>query len=248
MRIAEKQIARHGRTVDAVYYIPDAPHGGTVIFSHGYNGHKSDFAREAEYLAKNGVCAVTYTFCGGSTRDASGFPTQSMTLFTERDDLCAVMDDVLTAQGTGGTLVLFGGSQGGMVSVLAARERAAEIGGLALLFPALCIPDNWRTFYPEGTPLPSEVDFWGMKLGEGFIRTVRTVDAYEGMERFIRPVRLFHGTEDAVVPLAYSERAAALFPHAELTVYPGEGHGFSREAMDDVARRLLAFVRELRKK
>ena len=68
MRIAEKQIARHGRTVDAVYYIPDAPHGGTVIFSHGYNGHKSDFAREAEYLAKNGVCAVTYTFCGGSTR------------------------------------------------------------------------------------------------------------------------------------------------------------------------------------
>lgn len=38
------------------------------------------------------------------------------------------------------------------------------------------------------------------------------------------PVRLWHGTDDATVPLAHGELLARELPEAELTIAPGEGH------------------------
>ena len=64
------------------------------------------------------------------------------------------------------------------------------------------------------------------------------------MPRVLLPVLLFHGTEDAVVPLSYSERAAKTYPNAELVIYAGEGHGFSPPTMRDAEERLLAFIRK----
>lgn len=236
-------IARNGRKMDAVQYIPDVADFPVVVFSHGYNGYLGDFAAEAEFLAEHGVGAVTFTFCGSGVHDRSGFPTTEMTLFTEREDLFAVMKHVCSMTGYNGKLVLFGGSQGGMVSWLAATERKEDVSGLALLYPAFCIPDNWREKLPGS--IPDCLDFWGVKLGRDFFVTARGLDVYSPMRDFDKPVLLLHGEKDAVVPLSYSERAACAFPDAGLVVYPREGHGFSADGMKDVSKRLLAFVRGL---
>ena len=83
MRIEQISFPHHGRTVDATAYWPDR-NGAVpcVILSHGYNGHKDDSARQAVALAEQGFAAVCITFCGGSTRDVSGFPSTGMTLWT----------------------------------------------------------------------------------------------------------------------------------------------------------------------
>ena len=95
MQIQEFKIPHHGRCVDAVFYRPEGAHRFPVIlFSHGYNGCKTDFDTSAAYFAENGIGAVCFTFCGGSLRDQSGFPTTKMTLFTEKEDLYAVLDEV----------------------------------------------------------------------------------------------------------------------------------------------------------
>ena len=44
------------------------------------NGCKDDFEKTAKYLADAKIASVACTFCGGSTRDESGFPTTQMTL------------------------------------------------------------------------------------------------------------------------------------------------------------------------
>lgn len=75
MKKRELTIAHHGRCVYGYFYEPDTKEYPLVIMSHGYNGHKSDFAISAEYFADNGIGAVCCTFCGGSVRDESGFPT-----------------------------------------------------------------------------------------------------------------------------------------------------------------------------
>lgn len=242
MRAEAVKIPCGNRTMDADVYRPQAERFPAAVFCHGFGGGREDFAEAAAFLAQNGVGAVTFTFCGSGARDKSGFPTAEMTLFTEREELFAVMDRVKTLAGFDGRLFLVGGSMGGMVAAMAAESRPEDISGLALLYPAFCIPDDWNARFPGGAGLPETIEQWGVTLGKKFALALRGLDIYANMPRVSLPVLLFHGTEDAVVPPSYSARAAETYPHAGLVTYAGEGHGFSQPTMRDVEERLLAFI------
>ena len=244
MTVTELTIPHHGRNVHAVLYLPgsDSPVPAALL-SHGYNGCKTDFDTGARYLAENGVAALCYTFCGGSTRDESGFPSTDMTLLTEREDALALLAYLRGHPAIDpARVVLFGGSMGGIVSVLASQERPEDIAGLGLLFPALCIPENWTERYATDEEVPESIGFWGLTLGKGFVTSLRGMDVFAKMPEFGKPVIIFQGAKDPIATLGHSERAAGLYPDAELIVYPEEAHGFTPEADADVFRRLLAFV------
>ncbi len=244
MTITELRIPHHGRSVGAKLYLPEsATPVPAVVLSHGYNGCLTDFDTGARYLAENGVAALCYTFCGGSTRDDSGFATTDMTLFTEREDALALLDFLRGHEMVDAARVyLFGGSMGGIVSVLASQERPEDIAGLGLLFPALCIPANWTERFPDAADIPESLEFWGMTLGRGFFTSLRGLDVFTPMPEYTKPVIIFQGAKDAIALLTDSQRAAGLYPDAELVVYPEEGHGFTPDADADVFRRLLAFI------
>ena len=238
------EITHHNRTVEADVYRPDASRFPIVVFSHGYNGSKNDFKESAEYLMSKGIGAITFTFCGSGASDKSGFPTTDMTLFTEKEDLSAVVDYAKSMKWFNGNLFLLGGSQGGMVSAMVAEDRAEDIKGMVLLFPGFSIPDDWNARYPNDDAVPASIDWWGVKLGRNFVLTLRDLDIYEKMDEFTKPVLLMHGTKDDIVPLRYSERAAETYPNAELVTYTGAGHGFDTMTMRDVEKRLLDFIDE----
>lgn len=244
MRAEVVKIPCGGRAADADVYLPAAEKYPVAVLSHGFGGGREDFAETAAFFAANGVGAVALTFCGSGARDKSGFPTTEMTLFTEREELLAAADYAKTLGGFDGRLFLVGGSQGGMVSAMAAESRPKEFSGMALLFPAFCIPDDWNARFPAGTEPPETFSLWGVTLGKKYVLALRGLDMYANMPRVSLPVLLFHGTEDAVVPLSYSERAAKTYPNAELVIYAGEGHGFSPPTMRDAEERLLAFIRK----
>lgn len=245
----EIKIPHHGRRVDGCKYRPEGDgRFPVVILSHGFNGHHSDQAHIAERLAANGIGAVCYTFCGGGLRDESGFPTTDMTLFTEKQDLLAVLDEVRYWDWVDTEHVyLFGSSQGGMVSALAAEERKAQIRGMFLQYPALCIADDWRKKFPRIEDIPEEIQLWDVTLGRAFAESVHDFVVEEQTGGFDKPVLIVHGTEDDVVPISYSEQAAERYPNAKLEVFPGEGHGFTPAGERRTAEMVLAFVRERRR-
>ncbi|MGN1021458.1 MAG: alpha/beta hydrolase family protein [Aristaeellaceae bacterium] len=236
------RIAHHGRAVDCTCWLPEgsAP-VPAVILSHGYNGTADSLARHGQHLARHGIAALCLTLCGGSTRDTSGFPTTAMTLFTERDDILAVLDRV-RADPRISRVFLFGESMGGMASVLASAEAPEKIAGLGLLYPALCIADNWREQFPEVSDIPETVDFWGMLLGRVYFTSMRGLDIFSVLPAYRGPVLLLHGTLDDIVPIAYSEKAAALYQNAALHVFPEEKHGFSDAGTQQVCELLTQFV------
>ena len=238
------EITHHGRTVEADVYRPDARRFPIVVFSHGYNGSKKDFQSSAEYLMEKGVGAITFTFCGSGASDKSGFPTTDMTLFTEKEDLNAVVDYAKSLKWFNGSLFLLGGSQGGMVTAMVAEDRAEDVKGMVLLFPGFSIPDDWNTRYPKDDAVPETIDWWGVTLGRNFVLTLRDLDIYEKMGEFTKPVLLMHGTEDKTVPIRYSERAAETYPNAELITYKGAGHGFDPMTMREVEQHLLDLIDE----
>ncbi len=246
MKKRELTIAHHGRDVHGYFYEPDTKEYPLIIMSHGYNGHKSDFDISAEYFANNGIGAVCYTFCGGSVRDESGFHTTEMTLFTEEEDLCAVLDEVLTwDQVKKEEIFLFGGSQGGLISAMAAADRKDDVKGLILLYPAFCIADNWNSRFKSEDDIPSKLELWGMELGNKFFRTLRGFDLHTYISRFEQPVLIMHGDRDEVVPLSYSESAAEEYEEAKLEVFAGEIHGFTDNGNRQMEAMTMYFIHDL---
>ena len=243
MRIEQLTIPHNGRVSEAYVYVPDGDGKFPfVIISHGYNGYGGDHDSHARMLAEAGIGAVTHTFCGGSTRDKSGFQTVDMTLFTECEDLEAIIAAVKKLPYVD-KLALHGESQGGLITAMTAEAHPGDFFAVSLLYPAFCIPDNWRETFPNESEIPEYVDFWGMRLGRGFFVTLRGIDTEKIGSQYGGPVLIMQGTEDPVVKEAHSARAARRYSNARYEIFPGEGHGFSPEGWRRMTEMTVDFLR-----
>ena len=140
-------------------------------------------------------------------------------------------------------IFLFGASQGGLVSAMTAEERAEDINGLLLLFPAFCIPDDWNRRFADPEDIPDTIVFWGMELGRVFFETIRGYEVFKNIGKFSRKVLMFNGDKDQVATVQYCKKALKVYPDAKLEVFAGEGHGFSEEGNRRVAEMTLEFVK-----
>ena len=199
-----------------------------IIFSHGYNGTCDGFKYQAAFFADKGIGSVRFDFCGGSVNSRSSMETKEMTIVSEMEDLEAVVLEVLKMERTNPKEVyLHGESQGGFVSALVAARLGEKIKGLTLIYPALCIPDNWKERYPKVEDIPEVENFWGMELGRNFFLSIRDIDVYEEISKYQGKVVIVHGDKDAVVPVDYSKEACKHYKNAVLDVLHNEGHGFT---------------------
>ncbi|MCR5690770.1 MAG: alpha/beta fold hydrolase [Eubacterium sp.] len=217
-----------------------------IIMCHGYNGIADDFLEESKYYAEHGYISYSFDFCGGSNRCRStGRKSTEMTLFTEKSDLMAVFDHISQMEEVDSNRVyLMGGSQGGLVSALCAEELQERIRAMALYFPALCIPDNWRKAYPDSSEIPEEDNFWDMRLSKNFFLAMKDLYVFDSIGKFRNPVYILQGDQDVVVRPSDSQRAVDLYPNAKLKVMEGETHGFSEEGKRFAMEEVLKFMEE----
>ena len=215
-----------------------------VILSHGYNGCNADFVNECKYYTQNGYIAYAFDFSGGSTRSKSKGSSTEMTIFTEKEDLLVVFHYIKNMNNVDkANIFLFGGSQGGLVTALAAEECKDELKGMALYYPALNIPDDWRRNYASEDDIPETIDFWGLKLGECFCKSMREFYTFDNIGGFDKEILIIHGDKDAIVPLNYAEKAVKHYSNAELVVLQGEGHGFTPQGAKKAMELVLDFMK-----
>ena len=203
---------------------------GVAIISHGFNG-THNFAND--YIdTLNGLGYTVYSFdypCG-SIHSRSDNNTVNMSILDEKNDLKAAVRHFLDRPGADkDEIVLIGESQGGLVSALAAAELKDTVSGLVLVYPALCIPDNWNERYKTVEEIPDTTILWNVPLGKRFFMEIRDLDVYQTICGYEGPVQIIHGSKDRIVPLGYSEEAMKRYHNAHLGVIPGAGHGFNPE-------------------
>ena len=213
-----------------------------VILSHGYTGNYSHLEAQARFFREMGYATFAFSFCGGS---ADGTPeefrsegsTQEMTLRTETEDLLAVYDYAVGRSWVdAGNVVLYGESQGGMVSGLAAARLKEKIKKLILIYPALCIPDHARmgilggARYDPANP-PQVLDCGIMKLGRIMHESSAAMDPYLELSGYRGEVLVLHGLEDQVVNYTYSIRLQQVYgtDRCRLQLIQKAGHGFNEE-------------------
>lgn len=201
-----------------------------VILSHSSSLTHAAMADYARKIAEHGFAAYCFDFCGGSPSSQSDGSSDQMTVFTEVEDLRAVVKTVKAEAYVDSTRVfLMGSSQGGLVSALLADETPEAFAGMVLLYPAFNIPYLVRTF---SSLTGGQTGGWGglsglLPMGQDYLSTLKDFDVWSHIGRFAQPVCILHGTQDIIVPMSYSEKAADLYPDARLYPVQGANHGFN---------------------
>ena len=193
-----------------------------VILSHSSSLTHEAMKGYASAIAKMGFAAYCFDFCGGSDKSKSDGKTDEMTVFTEVEDLRAVVKTVKSFDYVDSSNVcLLGSSQGGLVSALLADECPDDFAGMILFYPAFNIPEMVKMFSGFG-------DFGGMMwMSEAYINSIKDFDVWSHIGKFSKPVCIIHGTADMIVPISNSEKAVGLYPSATLNKIEGANHGFN---------------------
>lgn len=242
--ITEEVVYAHRDSLD-IYGLMYKPAGQTnlpiVICSHSSSLTHKAMKGYAQKIAQQGYAAYCFDFCGGSSESLSGGSTDSMTVFTEVEDLKSVVAMVKTLDYVDTTkIVLLGSSQGGLVSSLLAEDIPNEIASMVLFYPAYNIPELVKMFSGLGNGSSWGDGSWGggswgdgfggmMSMSDAFINSIKDFDVWSHIGTFPKPVCIVHGTSDFIVPISNSEKAVGLYPDAQLHPIEGANHGFNAD-------------------
>lgn len=214
-----------------------------VILSHGYGGNYNTNRYYAMEFARHGYFSYAFDFRGGYPSSKSSGTTLEMSVFTEEEDLKRVIKEIQMIPNVDKDhIYLFGTSQGGLVSAMAAADMEKEVSGLILLYPAFVLVDDAKKMYSSVDEIPETVSFLWMTVGKTYFENLLDYDAYDDVRRYRKEVLIFHGDKDAIVPLSYSERAEKEYPSAKLYTLENAGHGFYGKDVEFTFRKSLEYM------
>ena len=213
-----------------------------VICSHGLGGSYSDCMEYAKLFATHGMATYCFDFRGGGGRRSDGSTTQ-MSLITEATDIQTIINSAKEWIFVDlDKIILFGESQGGAASAIAAARDTENVNGLILCYPAFLVHDAVHEEFDTLSEVPSSYYFKWITVGRPYAEDVWDYDVYSEIGDYNKPVLLMHGDRDSVVPISYAKRASDVYPNVTYEVINGGGHGFYGNLLDVAERYILTYL------
>jgi len=217
-----------------------------AIISHGFNGNHHGGRAYFEALNALGYQVFSFDFPCGSVGSRSDNNTMNMSIYDEQSDLQAIVDFFKQQSDVDSdNIVLIGESQGGLVTALTAASMRNDIKAAVLVFPALCIPDDWNKRYPTVEEIPDTTRMWNVPLGRRYFLELRDMNVFKAIKPYKGPVLIVQGDKDPVVSMDDSRRAVKGYKKARLHVIPGAGHGFNPVQQQESLREITTFLNEV---
>ncbi|MBQ3635707.1 MAG: alpha/beta fold hydrolase [Bacteroidales bacterium] len=215
-----------------------------AIIAHGFNGTHHFGRAYFDVMGRLGYQCYVFDFPCGSVNSRSDNNTLNMSILDEQSDLRAIVNYFRAQPDVDpDRIVLIGESQGGLVSALTAAQMPDAVSRLVLVFPALCIPDNWRARYPRLSDIPEVTTLWNVKMGRRFFEEIHDMKPFDIIAKFKKPVLIVQGDKDNIVHLDDSRRAQRLYKDARLHIIPGAGHGFKPSEFQQETSQLELFLK-----
>ncbi len=242
--VKELWIDNGKRRIYGELFTPSSPRKGApiAIIAHGFNG-SFDYGRNYfDVMGRLGYHCYTFDFPCGSVRSRSDNNTLNMSIPDEVSDLRAIVT-YFRKQGHK-NIVLIGESQGGLVAALTAADLKDKVSQLVLVYPALCIPDNWRQRYPRREDIQDVTELWGVKMGRRFFEEIHDMHPLDIIGKYRGEVLIVQGDADRVVSMDDSRRAQQLYrPGTSLHIIAGAGHGFKPQELKQEMEQLEQFLK-----
>ena len=241
------QIDRGDRHIKGILMTPEhtTEKQPVVIISHGFNGTHHVGHAYQRTLLDMGCQVLAFDYPCVSLKSSSDNNTMNMSIKDQIADLRTVMKYAKKLpHADAKRIILIGESQGGFVSALTTAEVGKEVSALVLVFPALCIPNDWNKRYPSLEAIPDTTYLWRVPIGKRFFKELRHINAFDKMKNYKKPVLIIQGDKDRVVSIEDAQRATLLYPHAQLHIIKGAGHGFKAKEQEEAQRVLKKFMQD----
>ena len=229
--IMEAHVTNHkGQDIFGKLYFPNDTQvkKPLAILCHGYNSSTREVEAYAECLAMQGIASYAFDFCGGSNNSRSQGLTTEMSVFTEADDVAAVVE-ALNRWSFVDTnrLALLGCSQGGLVAAIASSQMPDAFKTLVLVYPALLIGEHAVNVHPQEARTSQQgVMVMGMMLSHVYYDRLVGYHVFDEMPKYKQPVMIVYGDKDPIAAGDYMERAKNTYRQCEVNVIPDGAHGF----------------------
>jgi len=236
-------IKNMGEKISGVIHVPNETPAPTVVFCHGFTGHRIEdhrlFVRAARRMSREGIAAVRFDFRGSGE---SGGEFEDMTISSEMSDLNTVLSfladrkEVLRDK-----IGVVGLSLGGVISILTSAQNQnvkavctwsspAELRSLSTNVEKSFGMDSRNLFEKDYADLPN-----GYRVGKNFFIDALKHDVLDSCAKISpRPMLIIHGSADPVVPV---QHARMLYDKAgepkKLVIIEGAGHTFSGRTLED---------------
>ena len=246
-KVREVWLENHGEKIYGQLYMPKTDLSGEcplVIYSHELACNHTYGIPYAKRFADLGFATLVFDFRGGGPFVKSEGKTSDMSVITQCDDLLSVTRQAMEWPFVDrNRIFLMGASQGGMVAALAAAKEPELYAKLLLNYPGFQIPDWIHDAFPSKPINDFSFDYQGwITLGAAYIKDFWDYDIWGQIGNYKKPVLIIHGEKDQMVPIAYSRRAAKVYP--DCTFYPMKdmGHIFTGKNVDIVFGKIKGFV------
>lgn len=246
-RQQEIELKNQGQRIYGIACIPDTENKRVplVICAHGLGGSYHTNMAYAKQLARRGIAAYCFDFRGGGGTMRDGDTTE-MSVMTEVSDLEVILKaasgwDFVDAD----KMVLLGTSQGGIASAIAAARHTDEVSGLVLMYPAFLVSDAIHEQFDSLEEVPDTFHFNWITAGRPYAEDMWDYDVYAEIGNYTEKVLLMHGDMDGIVPISYSERAAAVYEDVDYFVIDGAGHGFSGSEFEEAVGHIFDYLQEI---
>lgn len=230
----EHEIRVDGERVAAVHHAADGDRW--LVFCHGFRSDKTgSYEGRCERAVEEGYDAVRFDFRGSGDSDRAFVET---TLTSRIEDLRAVVEHFEPS-----SYACFGSSFGAKVAFHAAAgplDPVAIVARAPVTYNRAFESDR-QAVKADGT-LRYDDDH---AIDARFFEDFGTYNFDDAAEAIRVPVGLFHGGDDASVPIADSfEAAAALQTDVLVEKYAGEGHRFSVAAEERLRHRAFGWLED----
>jgi len=198
-----------------------------VILFHGFTGNRIDsnfiFVSFSRFLAKHGIATLRFDFIGSGESDGE---FSDMTFLRELEQANLVLDYAHTLKGFS-HLTIAGFSMGGAVAAMLSSKRK-DFDQLLLWSPAGNMANIAQSCFEQNRILDNgNVDLTGIELSREFYNELQSLDLYQHIEHFTKPVCIIHGSEDQAVPVLYGEKYQQGYPQADFHIIKGADHVYS---------------------
>lgn len=228
------------------YWEADSDAG--IVMAHGFTGDRSEqgyFDRITESLNDAGYNVMAFDFAGSGESD-----DEPLRIDNQVNDLKTAIE-YMVSKGVD-RVGLYGHSQGGLVAL---RNYSDKVEAVVLTSPVTdSMADYADTGLTEEQKEELEEKGFYTRNRENGIRKKYTVskNLLEQKEKLNQdeilqgvecPVKIIHGTEDEVVPIESSRRAAEKLQNGEIVEIEGLDHGYDKK-LDEVEENAVEFFSE----
>jgi len=238
-------ISADGFTLRGWYVPPTHPtSGAAILFIHGHAGNRSQFVREAALYIEQGYGLLLFDLRNHGASD----PAPTTMGLNEVLDVQAAFDFLAAQPSVDGERIALYGHSMGAATAIRAMARIPQARALVASAPyssmERVLNDGVRTltFGLLAFPFGSLTQTFTSNLSDANVREVRPIDDIAGIAP--RPVLIMHGTADAIIPFAHSERlfAAAGEPKQFFAVDDAGHNSIYIVAPDAYAERVPPFL------